>query len=163
MVGKRKRETAVVSRSTKTKEASPPPPNDAQDIFRKYFESQFEPIEADVPSKRDTEESGSEDKKDIENDEDISEPDSDWDGVSEESDEDNVVEVVEHRDASFDGLMDKKARKAFMVYYLKCPFSGPQANNGYNRVRNHHLPRRRRRRQPKQLRRTTRTTTPTMP
>jgi hypothetical protein len=125
MVGKRKREAAVVSRSTKTKEASPPPANDAHDIFRKYFEAQFEPIEADVPSKRDAEESGSEDEDNIEDDEDISEPDSNWDGVSDESDEDNVVEVVEHKDASFDGLMDKKARKAFMVSHYKSQFFRP--------------------------------------
>lgn len=123
MVGKRKRETAIVSRSTKTKEASPPPANDAQDIFRKYFESQFEPIEADVPSKRDAEESESGDEDNIEDDDNISEPDSDWDGVSEESDEDNAVEVVEHKDASFDGLMDKKARKAFMVDHHKSKIS----------------------------------------
>ena len=118
MVGKRKRETAVVSRSTKTKETSPSPANDAQDIFRKYFEAQFEPIEADVPSKRDAEESDSGDGDKFEDDDYISEPDSDWDGLSEESDEEHVVEVVEHKDASLGGndLMDKKARMAFMVY-----------------------------------------------
>lgn len=117
MVGKRKRETAVVSRSTKTKEASLPPANDAQDIFRKYFEAQFEPIEQDAPSKRGAEESDSGDADHIEDDDDISESDSDWDGLDEESDEDNVVEIVEHKDASLgaNDLMDKKARKAFMV------------------------------------------------
>lgn len=124
MVGKRKRETAVVSRSIKTKEASPPPANDAQDIFRKYFEAQFEPIEADVPSKRDAEQAESGDEHIDDDDDEISEPDSDWDGVS-ESDEDNVVEVVEHKDASFDDLMDKKARKAFMVNHHKPHFFWP--------------------------------------
>lgn len=118
MAGKRKRETAIVSRSTKTKETSPPPASDAQDIFRKYFEAQFEPIEDDVPSKRDAVESDSGDEDNFEDDDDISEPDSDWDGLSGESDEEHVVEVVEHKDASLGAkdLMDKKARKAFMVY-----------------------------------------------
>jgi hypothetical protein len=129
MVGKRKREAAVVSRSTKPKEASPPPANDAQDIFRKFFEAQFEPIEADVPSKRDAEESESGEEDHIEDDDDISEPDSDWDAVS-ESDEDNVVEVVEHKDASLDDLIDKKARKAFMVDHHNNHLSGPRANDG---------------------------------
>lgn len=164
MVGKRKRETAVVSRSTKTKEASPEPANDAQDIFRKYFEAQFEPIEADVPSKRDAEEPESGDEDIIEDDDEISEPDSDWDGLSGESDEENVVEVVEHKDASFgaNDLMDKKARKAFMVRYHNPQFSSPHANFCYNRARNLPLPRMRKRRLQSQPRRTTRTTTPMM-
>jgi hypothetical protein len=112
---KRKRDTAVVSRSTKTKEASPPPADNAQDIFRKYFEAQFEPIE---PSKPDTD---SEEDEGEDDDEELSDAEgSDWDGLSgkeEDSDEESYeVEIVEHKDAQrTDDLMDKKARKAFMV------------------------------------------------
>lgn len=122
MVGKRKRETTIVSRSAETKEASPPPANDAQDIFRKYFEAQFEPIEHDVPSKRVAEESDSGDEDHIEDDDDISEPDSDWHGLSGGGEKDNAVEVVEHKDASLgaNDLMDKQARKAFMVDTHNC-------------------------------------------
>lgn len=128
MVGKRKRETAVVSRSTKPKEASPEPANNAQDIFRKYFEAQFEPIETDVPSKRGAGEPEAGDDDIIEDDDEISGPDSDWDGLSGDSDEENVVEVVEHKDTSLgaDGLMDKKARKAFMVEFHSFPYSDHQ-------------------------------------
>lgn len=163
MVGKRKRETAVVSRSTKTKEASPPPANDAQDIFRKYFEAQFEPIEQDAPSKRGAEELDSGDEDHIEDDDDISEPDSDWSGLDEESDEDNVVEIVEHKDASLgaNDLMDKKARKAFMVGTYVSQFTISQANREYRRVRNRHPPWTRKRSRPKQPKKTTRTMTPT--
>jgi hypothetical protein len=130
MVGKRKRETAVVSRSTKPKEASPEPANNVQDVFRKYFEAQFEPIETDVPSKRDAEEPQSGDEDIIEDDDEISGPDSDWDGLSGESDEENVVEIVEHKDTSLgaDDLMDKKARKAFMVEFHSLLYSGHQLN-----------------------------------
>lgn len=115
--GKRKRDTAVVSRSTKTKEASPPPVDNAQDIFRKYFEAQFEPIEPPKPdddSEEDEAEIDEEELSDVEG--------SDWDGISGEeeegSDEESYeVEIVEHKDAKRDefDLMDKKARKAFMV------------------------------------------------
>ncbi|KAJ5785790.1 uncharacterized protein N7503_011002 [Penicillium pulvis] len=112
--GKRKRDTAVVSRSTKTKEASPPPVDNAQDIFRKYFEAQFEPIEPpkpDADSVEDEAEIGEEELSDAEG--------SDWDGISGEEEEDSdeesyEVEIVEHKDAKRDDLMDKKARKAFM-------------------------------------------------
>ena len=163
MVGKRKRETAVVSRSTKTKEASPPPSNDAQDIFRKYFEAQFEPIEQDAPPKRGAEELNSSEEDHVEDDDDISQPDSNWDGLDEESDEDNVVEIVEHKDARFgaNDLMDKKARKAFMVGTYVSYFPVSQANREYRRVRNRHPPWMRKRSRPRQPKRTTRTTMPT--
>ncbi|KAJ5099363.1 hypothetical protein N7532_006364 [Penicillium argentinense] len=112
MAGKRKRETAVVSRSKKSEEASPPPADNAQDIFRKYFEAQFEPIE--VAPVKPVDESESEDDEDDEEGSDFS--GEEWDGVSEEDEDENRVEVVEHRDASTAGdeMMDKLARKAFL-------------------------------------------------
>lgn len=114
--GKRKRDTAVVSRSTKSKEASPPPVDNAQDIFRKYFEAQFEPIEPPKPDPDPEENEGEEDEEELSDAE-----GSDWDGISgeeEDSDEESYeVEIVEHKDAQRDELLDKKARKAFMVHF----------------------------------------------
>jgi hypothetical protein len=124
MIGKRKRDTFVVSKSKKDKkdqarEESPTATeSSAQDIFRKFFEAQFEPLEAqkngatqdesDYGSSRDSEgleDSGSE---------------SEWsglDGEEEDDDENRPVEVVDYTAPSIkaDALMDKRARKAFMV------------------------------------------------
>ncbi|KAL2787324.1 hypothetical protein BJX66DRAFT_288242 [Aspergillus keveii] len=123
MIGKRKRDTSVVSKSKKDKkdqarEESPTATeSSAQDIFRKFFEAQFEPLEAqkngatqdesDYGSSRDSEgleDSGSE---------------SEWsglDGEEEDDDENRPVEVVDYTAPSIkaDALMDKRARKAFM-------------------------------------------------
>lgn len=121
MIGKRKRETVVASRSTKADGPipSPPPADNAQDVFRKYFEAQFEPL--DLPA-RAVSESDSEDgdsENDGDDDSEVSESgEEDWSGVSEHESEDNKVEVIEYKDARLepDARMDKKARKAFMVY-----------------------------------------------
>lgn len=122
MIGKRKRETTVASRSRKTDDSPSPPPaaaDNAQDIFRKYFESQFEPL--DLPPPRPTEGLSSEDEGD-EDDSDVSESEEEWGGASDEDDEgeDGNVEVVEYKDTRMtpDLKMDKKARKAFMVCTL---------------------------------------------
>lgn len=119
MVGKRKREAAVVSRTTKVdeeeKKTTQTETTDASatDVFRKFFEAQFQPLE--VPGGQVTrgDESDEEDSED-EDFEEGSESGSDWDGLSGEEDE-APVEVVEHRDIKSQDLLDKKARKAFMV------------------------------------------------
>lgn len=117
MAGKRKRDTAIVSRSTNTKDDSPPPvdtpADNAQDVFRKYFEAQFEPL--DLPNKPTNDPSSDED--DFQDDSEISESGADWDGLSEASEDENQVEVVEHKATQVapGDRMDKKARKAFMV------------------------------------------------
>lgn len=122
MTGKRKRATAVVPRATAKEdeeEKSTTPDTSYQDVFRKFFESQFEPI--DLPgggvergrrSEEDSEEEGEEDSEE-------SESGSDWDGMSVE-DEDDQVEVVEYCDTrqKEKEILDKKARKAFMVCVL---------------------------------------------
>ncbi|PYI10028.1 hypothetical protein BO78DRAFT_297101, partial [Aspergillus sclerotiicarbonarius CBS 121057] len=116
MVGKRKRDAAVVSRATTSKDEETPqttPDASANDIFRKFFEAQFQPL--DVPggqvAPNDESEEESEDE-DFEG----SESGSDWSGLSGEEDEDeDEVEVVEHHDAKSQDLMDKRARKAFMT------------------------------------------------
>lgn len=116
MIGKRKRDTSVVSRST-TKEdqeqdtSVPTTPTEvSHDLFRKFFESQFEPL--DIGPKASQKEE-SEEEEDGDNNEDESEVGSDWDSLS-GADE---VEVIEHQDSSVkkSDLLDKKARKAFMV------------------------------------------------
>jgi hypothetical protein len=49
MIGKRKRDTAVASRSSKTEDeeqaSTVPDTSAAHDLFRKFFEAQFEPLE----------------------------------------------------------------------------------------------------------------------
>ncbi|KAJ5183110.1 hypothetical protein N7492_000726 [Penicillium capsulatum] len=118
MVGKRKRETAVISRSKNAKDASPSPADspadNAQDVFRKYFEAQFEPL--DVPNKPMNNSSPEkEDGGDSGDDSEVSESGTDRDGLSEASDDSNQVEVVEHKAPQLVGdRMDKQARKAFM-------------------------------------------------
>lgn len=123
MIGKRKRDTSVVSRSTtegeQEKEALTPttPTEVSHDLFRKFFESQFEPL--DLPKVPGEPESGEENGDDDESEE--SEAGSEWDGFEgEEDNKGNKVEVVEHQGSSkkSDGLMDKKARKFFMVCFV---------------------------------------------
>ena len=119
MVLKRKRDTSVVSRSKKSEETSPQrtdnAADNAHDLMRKYFESQFEPL--DLPSKS-TNDSDSEelDDDDEDDDEDMSGlEEDDWDGMSEDEDSPQV-EIIEHKDAQrTDDKIDKKAYKAFMV------------------------------------------------
>jgi hypothetical protein len=118
MIGKRKRDTAIVSRSPKTEDeeqTSTVADTSAHDLFRKFFEAQFEPLE--LPGGQiNREQESQEDEQDCS---DGLESGSEWDGVSEE-DEGNHVEVVEHQDRATKDkeILDKKARKAFMVCFL---------------------------------------------
>ncbi|EAW24121.1 uncharacterized protein NFIA_036930 [Aspergillus fischeri NRRL 181] len=116
MIGKRKRDTAVVSRSFKTEDeeqtSTVPDTSSAHDLFRRFFEAQFEPLE--LPDGQIN--CGQESQKDEQGYNDGSESGSEWDGVSEEE-ESNQVEVVEYQDRTTKEkeLLDKKARKAFMT------------------------------------------------
>jgi hypothetical protein len=114
MVVKRKRETTVVSKP-KAKEDSPPPVDNAQDVFRRLFEAQFEPLDLPGPTAKST--NCDEEESEIGDDSDLSGSEGDWDGMSDVSDESNQVEVVEHTDsyAAPEDRMDKKTWKAFMV------------------------------------------------
>jgi hypothetical protein len=103
--------------STKTKEASPDPENtaDAADAFRKFFESQFQPLDPDTARQKASEVESDEFDEDGESGE-------DFDGFSEEDDESDdeervpEVKVVEHADVkNEDVILDKKARKALLV------------------------------------------------
>lgn len=114
MVVKRKRETTVVSKP-KAKEDSPPPVDNAQDVFRRLFEAQFEPL--DLPASTAKSTNSDEEENEDDDDSDLSGSEGDWDGMSDISDESNQVEVVEHTDAyaAPEDRMDKKTWKAFMV------------------------------------------------
>ncbi|OJJ48835.1 hypothetical protein ASPZODRAFT_13573 [Penicilliopsis zonata CBS 506.65] len=119
MIGKRKRDKSVVSRSTiEDSSDSPSASTDAaHDVFRRYFEAKFQPLKPQSVQKAEPGE-GMDDHLDE------SVTGSDWDGLSEgeedegedEEDQGVEVEVVDHT-ASYntkDDLLDKKARKAFM-------------------------------------------------
>ncbi|KAJ5794785.1 hypothetical protein N7457_001384 [Penicillium paradoxum] len=127
MVVKRKRETTVVSKP-QLKEDSPPPVDNAQDVFRRLFEAQFEPI--DLPNST----AKPSDPEDKENDDDegsdISGSEGDWDGMSDVSEESNQVEVVEHTDtrAAPADRMDKKTWKAFMSGKVLSSIDQPSTN-----------------------------------
>lgn len=116
MVLKRKRETTVVSKP-KAKEDSPPPVDNAQDVFRKLFEAQFEPLDLPAHNAKAAKTSDSDDAADDDDNSDASGSEGDWDEMSDISDESNQVEVVEHTDARAapEDRMDKKAWKAFKV------------------------------------------------
>lgn len=93
----------------------------AQDIFRKFFEAQFEPLEVKGTS-TEQDESESESDNDSENDsgadsESESGSESEWSGIDGAETENAPVEVVEYQAPSrgADNLIDKRARKAFMV------------------------------------------------
>ncbi|PLB51842.1 hypothetical protein P170DRAFT_351315 [Aspergillus steynii IBT 23096] len=119
MVGKRKRDSSVVSRSTtaEDQETVPTAPIDthSHDVFRKFFEAQFQPIELPGDQfKRDGKENAEETDEEVSEG---SEGGSEWGGLSGEDEGDNKVEVVEHRELSTrkGDELDKKARKAFMT------------------------------------------------
>lgn len=118
MIGKRKRDTSVVSRSTTVDDEEPTPTTadaSAHDVFRRYFEAQFQPLE--LPGGPVSREAENEDEEEEDEESEESDAGSEWGGISEPEDGDNQVEVVEHdaSDKSAD-IMDKKARKAFMVW-----------------------------------------------
>ena len=104
-LGKRKRRTAEVTQdhARDDSENSESSEVDAQELFRRHFEAKFKPL----PVVKEAE-------KLVEAQEDDSEEESDWDGISE--DEQAAVEVVEHTDAqSRMALMSKEELKVFMV------------------------------------------------
>lgn len=111
---KRKRDTSVASRklSPGVYDQTPPVSDASHDVFRRYFEARFLPL--DIPA-RVTDRSA--ETVEINEDDETADlqSDSEWSGFS-DGDEDNKVEVVEYKDSriALDDAMDKKARKAFM-------------------------------------------------
>jgi hypothetical protein len=120
MPGKRKRETAVLSRDSEAESHgdSKPPSGASHDLFRQFFESRFQPL--DPPSINDDD--GAEEESVEEDSENESELE--WEGISDNDDEVEKVEVVEYTDAcDASDSLDKHIRKAFMVscfIYMDC-------------------------------------------
>ncbi|KAL5003127.1 hypothetical protein BDV10DRAFT_66709 [Aspergillus recurvatus] len=120
MIGKRKRDTSELSKSRKAgsrEESLAATESSAQDIFRKFFEAQFQPLEVQGASTA-QEESDSEfedNEYDGNSQGDESASESEWSGI--EREENTPVEVVEYQAPSrrTGDLVDKKARKAFMT------------------------------------------------
>jgi hypothetical protein len=105
LLGKRKRQI----RDTKPTEeidgdeSSSSSELDAQEVFRRHFEAQFEPLPV-VQKIVEAEDS----------DDEVSGPESEWGGISEV--EDTSIEVIEHTDAeSRMAAMSKEELKLFMV------------------------------------------------
>jgi hypothetical protein len=106
-LGKRKRPAPEVTKDCggKEREDSGSPELDAQEIFRRHFETQFKPLPAAQKAVKVVDEAP----------EDESEEESDWDGISDA--EENAVQVVEHTEThSRMAAMSKEELKAFMVH-----------------------------------------------
>jgi len=99
VLGKRKREVAVVTRQReRTSDDSEPAPAAAsdvdQDIFRKYFESTFEPLpESHIATSSLSDEEEEDDNDEIES----AQEESSWEGLSDVENTHASVEIVEHR------------------------------------------------------------------
>jgi Domain of unknown function (DUF4602) len=111
MLGKRKRNAVVVSRATGLESAldhsHTEPGAEAQDVFKRYFEAQFEPLPGLALRSQEPEE-------EYLSDEDSE--DSEWDGISDAETALNHVEVVEHVLAtSSEDVVDNTEVKTFMV------------------------------------------------
>lgn len=113
MPGKRKRDTAVVSRDagSDTDDTPTAAADASHDIFRQFFESKFQPLDP----VQDRKPAVAQEENTDEDSEEESEPE--WQGITDEDEDEPQVEVVEHtdtRDATV-ATLDKKARKTFMV------------------------------------------------
>lgn len=135
MIGKRKRDVTVVSREEADSDSGSETPVSsaaAHDVFRKFFESRFEPLEPVQRPVRDeedpTEKHSDEDEEDeLEDASELSSEEGseeEWNGISEDGEEDSgqkqAVEVVEFTDVRNpnEGILDKKMLKRFMVRCL---------------------------------------------
>ncbi|KAL4734891.1 hypothetical protein BDV11DRAFT_45195 [Aspergillus similis] len=121
MVGKRKRDSSEVPRLEKSgshQETPAATESSAQDIFRKFFEAQFQPLEVKGANtaKNESDSESNDNEYDGHSQEDESASESEWSGI-EGQEENTPVEVVEYQASSrhTGDLMDKKARKAFMT------------------------------------------------
>ncbi|TPX14363.1 uncharacterized protein E0L32_005559 [Thyridium curvatum] len=100
---------------------------DAQAIFRKHFEAQFQLLPEDQPLRK----AEGEDEEDEEDDEDDSEEDgsdaeSEWDGLSGDEEDDDVtaVQVIDHSTnthSSEDSAFTKAELRAYMVRLTSLP------------------------------------------
>ena len=127
MLGKRKREVTVARRqSTQNEEVAEgsvaaTTPADEQAVFRRHFESLFEPL----PESQTARPSSGEDDEVRQTPDETSDEGSDWEGLSETDFEldapDDAVEVVEHRSdtaVAEDIESQRQQYKTFMVRSL---------------------------------------------
>lgn len=118
VLGKRKREVAVVTRHReRTSDDKPTPaaaPDVDRDVFRKYFESTFEPL-----SESHTATPSLSDEEDDEDDGiESAQEESSWEGLSDVENRDANVEIVEHRallEEREDAEFQRQQYKTFMV------------------------------------------------
>ncbi|EXJ79769.1 hypothetical protein A1O3_08052 [Capronia epimyces CBS 606.96] len=123
-LGKRKREVVVAARDTRRGTDSDNEQPTAhttlsdveRDIFRKYFESTFEPLpesHAPTPSLLEDEENA----RDFSDEEDV-----EWEGLSEPEQENTTVEIIEHRTFTTDGTEEAELqRKQFKTFMTSAP------------------------------------------
>jgi len=114
MLGKRKRETQVVTKRKQEigeQESNATPTRDSSDIFRRHFEASFAPLPAQTVS--DGVDDSEEDVEFSERESEVSE----WSGLSESDTDLPVVEVVDHAigESGIDDEIHRARQKAFMV------------------------------------------------
>lgn len=112
MLGKRKRDTQVVSRSKNGSNASSSPPLaniDAGDVFRRHFEAMFIPLpESKSEQTMESEDEQSDDASEV----------SEWSGLSESDNDLPIVEVVDYatvQNGEDSDEFHRARQKAFMV------------------------------------------------
>jgi len=115
MLGKRKRRTPDIPKGDRDESGESDASGlDAQEIFRRHFETQFTPLPAVQKSLKPVAEESA----------DESEEGSDWEGISE--DEENAVQVVEHTEAhARTAAMSKEELKSFMVFLFSAGLKIP--------------------------------------
>lgn len=136
MLGKRKREVAVaiapMHGSQKDEQLSTAPSTTGRDIFRKYFEATFEPLppsQPEAPSLLEDEEEAQ-----------LSEDESEWQGISDTEQEKATVEIIHHRaveDAGEHTELQRQRYKSFMVSYHNQDSDGRTALSARCRVPGH--------------------------
>lgn len=116
MLGKRKRDITVIQRSLQSRSAPEErvsqPQSDAHEVFRRYFEAQFEPLaELALPQTFVNEEEDQQGQSDDESEE------STWDGVSDADIASDAVQVIKHGLVAEldDATIDSTELKTFMV------------------------------------------------
>ncbi|KAK5065235.1 hypothetical protein LTR84_001073 [Exophiala bonariae] len=109
MLGKRKRELVIAPRQTppkspKQEESGDDSPSGNNDVFRRYFESAFEPLpftETDTLSASEDEEPSAQ----------PSDEESDWEGLSDPITAVSTVQIVEHKVAQLDDAADDEQQR----------------------------------------------------
>lgn len=124
MLGKRKRDVTVVKRPLQTRSAidehTSQPQSDAREVFKHYFEAQFEPLtDLALSTSSLTESKADGDQQDRSDGESET---SQWSGIVDAETASGAVEVTKHElvTESEDASIDSTEVKTFMVSY--CPY-----------------------------------------